>query len=181
MLPTTGGRIGGGGAGIGISSMWQGNSIMMGSGSGSGSSGSGSGSGGMKAMRMRGKRVWMYLRRLGRIGQMDFEVALWQILWLLVSPKRVYRSVYYHKQTKNQWARDDPAFLLVIALSLTIAAVAYSLAFGSSVLATFRLILSFICLDFILPGLIVATLAWYSSILQLFYSSILQFFNILFL
>ena len=25
--------------------------------------------------------------------------------------KRAYISSYYRKQTKNQWARDDPAFL----------------------------------------------------------------------
>jgi hypothetical protein len=24
-----------------------------------------------------------------------------------------YRNVYYHKQTKNTWARDDPALVLL--------------------------------------------------------------------
>lgn len=91
---------------------------------------------------------------------MDFEVAMSQMMWLLVSPKRVYRNVYYHKQTKNQWARDDPAFLVIILVALILAAAAYSLSFGASVLATFKLILSFIVLDFLLPGLVISTLAW---------------------
>lgn len=29
-----------------------------------------------------------------------------------------YRNVYYHKQTHNQWARDDPAMLILISLAL---------------------------------------------------------------
>lgn len=29
---------------------------------------------------------------------------------LCLDPKRVYKNTSYHKQTKNQWARDDPAF-----------------------------------------------------------------------
>jgi hypothetical protein len=64
----------------------------------------------------------------------DFELAAWQITYLFFSPRRVsvviavgsvkqedipdplycrYRNVYYHKQTKNTWARDDPALVLL--------------------------------------------------------------------
>jgi hypothetical protein len=39
-----------------------------------------------------------------------------------------YRHTSYHKQTKNQWARDDPAFLVVACMLLTVAAIAYAIA-----------------------------------------------------
>jgi UNC-50 family len=63
--------------------------------------------------------------------QMDMESACDQMVTLLsLNPGRVYKTAYYRKQTKNQWARDDPAFAcLQVALS-TVAAVAYGLAFG---------------------------------------------------
>ena len=41
---------------------------------------------------------------------MDLESASWQMVTLCIDPKRVYKQTTYHKQTKNQWARDDPAF-----------------------------------------------------------------------
>jgi hypothetical protein len=36
-----------------------------------------------------------------------------------------YRHTSYHKQTKNQWARDDPAFVVVLCLLMVPAASAY--------------------------------------------------------
>lgn len=57
-----------------------------------------------------------YMRRLCDFRQMDFEATFDQMLTLLsLEPSRVYISFYYRKQTKNQWARDDPAFMVVEA------------------------------------------------------------------
>ena len=39
-----------------------------------------------------------------------------------------YRHTSYHKQTKNQWARDDPAFVLICCGLVATAATAYCLA-----------------------------------------------------
>lgn len=47
-----------------------------------------------------------YVRRLFQYPQMDIDYTLWQMLYLCVAPSRVYRTTKYHKQTKNQWARD---------------------------------------------------------------------------
>jgi hypothetical protein len=45
---------------------------------------------------------------------MDFEAAWDQLIALMsMEPKRAYISSYYRKQTKNQWARDDPAFMVI--------------------------------------------------------------------
>jgi len=40
------------------------------------------------------------------------------------NPRR-YRHTSYHKQTKNQWARDDPAFVIICSLLVAAAATAY--------------------------------------------------------
>lgn len=42
-----------------------------------------------------------------------------------LSVNRRYRHTSYHKQTKNQWARDDPAFVVICCLLLAVAAAAY--------------------------------------------------------
>ena len=44
---------------------------------------------------------------------MDFEAADQLMALMSTEPKRAYISSYYRKQTKNQWARDDPAFLVI--------------------------------------------------------------------
>lgn len=43
-----------------------------------------------------------------------------------------YRHTSYHKQTKNQWARDDPAFLVVCMYLLVVVATAYCIAYALS-------------------------------------------------
>jgi UNC-50 family len=47
-----------------------------------------------------------YVRRFFQYPQMDMDYTLWQMLYLCIAPSRVYRTTKYHKQTKNQWARD---------------------------------------------------------------------------
>ena len=56
-----------------------------------------------------------YLRRLFHYRQMDFEFAFWQMVYLLSNPKIVYKNFTYRKKTKAQFARDDPAFLVLLA------------------------------------------------------------------
>ncbi|OMO73993.1 UNC-50 family protein [Corchorus capsularis] len=66
-----------------------------------------------------------YLRRIVKWQQMDIEYTFWQMLHLCTAPKVVYQHTKYHKQTKNQWARDDPAFVVICSLLLAVATVAY--------------------------------------------------------
>ncbi|XP_022745647.1 protein unc-50 homolog isoform X2 [Durio zibethinus] len=70
-----------------------------------------------------------YLRRIVKWQQMDIEYTFWQMLHLCTAPKVVYQHTKYHKQTKNQWARDDPAFVVICSLLLAVATVAYCAAF----------------------------------------------------
>ncbi|XP_010928388.1 uncharacterized protein [Elaeis guineensis] len=70
-----------------------------------------------------------YLRRIVKWQQMDIEYTFWQMLHLCTSPKVVYQHTKYHKQTKNQWARDDPGFVVILCLFLVVATSAYCAAF----------------------------------------------------
>lgn len=70
------------------------------------------------ARHTAGAKRYKYLRRLLHFRQMDFDFAVWQMLYLFTSPQRVYRNFHYRKQTKDQWARDDPAFLVLLSIWL---------------------------------------------------------------
>ena len=37
-----------------------------------------------------------YWVRLFKFPQMDFEMAIWEMSSLLIAPKKVFRSMYYH-------------------------------------------------------------------------------------
>ncbi|KAF9259136.1 UNC-50-like protein [Marasmius fiardii PR-910] len=109
------------------------------------------------------QRVPLMFRRLHRFKQMDFEQAAWQLTYLCIAPRRVYRNVYFHKQTKNQWARDDPAILVLIGACLAVAAVAWALVYKYSFFETLELMFLMITRDFLLSGLVVATILWFLS------------------
>lgn len=36
--------------------------------------------------------------RLFKFPQMDFEMAVWEMTHLLIAPKKVFKSIYYHKR-----------------------------------------------------------------------------------
>ncbi|KAJ3760387.1 UNC-50 [Lentinula raphanica] len=109
------------------------------------------------------QRLPLIFRRLHRFNQMDFEQASWQLLYLCLAPRRVYRNVYFHKQTKNTWARDDPAILVLIAACLTVSAVLWSFAYSYSPHQALRLALYMIFRDYLMTGLVVATVLWLVS------------------
>ncbi|PRW20867.1 unc-50-like protein [Chlorella sorokiniana] len=79
---------------------------------------------------------------------------------LCTSPKTVYKHTSYHKQTKNHWARDDPAFVVVLCALVAATAVAYCLAFGHGVGRSLLTILSVVAIDFLAVGAGIATAGW---------------------
>ncbi|KAJ8662277.1 hypothetical protein O0I10_001970 [Lichtheimia ornata] len=119
--------------------------------------------GGSRRHRRSSHSIPIILRRLFRFPQMDFEFALWQMAYLLIAPRRVYRNIYYHKQTKNQWARDDPAFLVLLASLLCVSAVAWGLAYGLGMVGILRAMLFMVLVDFLLVGSLAATFTWFVS------------------
>ncbi|XP_057964878.1 uncharacterized protein LOC131155638 isoform X3 [Malania oleifera] len=101
-----------------------------------------------------------YLRRIVKWQQMDIEYTFWQMLHLCTSPKVVYQHTKYHKQTKNQWARDDPAFVVICSLLLAVATMAYCAAYDHSAAHAVFVVISVLLFHFIITGAILATCCW---------------------
>ncbi|WMV12825.1 hypothetical protein MTR67_006210 [Solanum verrucosum] len=102
-----------------------------------------------------------YLRKIIKWQQMDIEYTFWQMLHLCTSPKVVYQHTKYHKQTKNQWARDDPAFIVICTLLLVIATLAYCAAYDHSAGHAVFVVISVLLFHFILTGATLATCCWF--------------------
>ena len=103
-------------------------------------------------------KIFNYFRRLFRFQHMDFEYAAWQMAYLIISPQKVYRNFSYRKQTKNQWARDDPAFLVLLAAFLCISSIGFALSLGLTFLGFLEFILWVVFVDAIGVGFIIATI-----------------------
>jgi hypothetical protein len=105
-----------------------------------------------------------YLRRLIHYPQMDIEYTLWQMFQLCFNPKKVYNTTRYRKQTKNQWARDDPAFVALTIFFLAMASLSYAIAFhGWNFGTILKLVLWSIFVEYLVVGIVIATLGWWLS------------------
>ncbi|XP_022079468.1 protein unc-50 homolog [Acanthaster planci] len=102
-----------------------------------------------------------FMRRILMFRQMDFEFAMWQMIYLLVSPQKVYRNFQYSKQTKDQWARDDPAFLVLLSICLCASSVGFAIVLQLGVLHFFKFLLWVVFVDCIGVGLLIATVLWF--------------------
>ena len=101
------------------------------------------------------------MKRLFQFPQMDFEMATWQMIYLIISPKKVFRSIYYQKQTKNQWSRDDPAFVVLLSLCLTISAIAHGRAFSVfNLTGLITTVFYMIIIEFLATGVLIASICW---------------------
>lgn len=84
-------------------------------------------------------QIQTYISRMVDIQQMDIQSALDQMtstLTIFTSPlqqtsnnNRIYKTSYYRKQTKNHWARDDPAYLVLQIFFLSLSSLAFCIAF----------------------------------------------------
>ncbi|EGT34681.1 CBN-UNC-50 protein [Caenorhabditis brenneri] len=118
----------------------------------------------LTAVRMSAfAKLSRFTRRLVHIRQMDFEFALWQMLYLLIQPSKVYKNFIYRKRTKDQFARDDPAFLVLLSLSLLFSSIFYAYALGLSKTGFFTFFLWSVFVDCIAVGVIIATILWWVS------------------
>ncbi|KAJ5573045.1 hypothetical protein N7450_010029 [Penicillium hetheringtonii] len=110
----------------------------------------------------RGSSVRMprFFKRLFKFPQMDFEMAIWEMTSLLIAPKKVFKSIYYHKPKTHGIARirhspiSSSFFLLLTAF-------AWGLAYTPSFGAILRLSLLFIFLHFIGSSLFVSTIGYF--------------------
>ncbi|KAK6462803.1 UNC-50 family-domain-containing protein [Scheffersomyces coipomensis] len=106
-------------------------------------------------------------KRLFKPTTLDFETAIWEIFHLIINPKKMYRSHYFYKQQststngKSSYTRDDPSFLILLTVFLSISAIAWGLAYSPRVVDILKLIVYMVFIDFYLTGVIIATISWF--------------------
>ncbi|KAF0729061.1 hypothetical protein AaE_009407 [Aphanomyces astaci] len=103
-----------------------------------------------------------YFWRVLDYRQMDLEATYYQMVTLCISPTKVYKSAYYRKQTKNRWARDDPAFAVIQVLFLVVASLAWTVAFEKTSSLAF-LLLCDVLVEWLILGLVTSTLTWWCA------------------
>uniref|UniRef100_A0A5K3FW72 Protein unc-50 n=1 Tax=Mesocestoides corti TaxID=53468 RepID=A0A5K3FW72_MESCO len=101
-----------------------------------------------------------YFSRFYKFRQMDFEYASWQMVNIFVSPQKLYRNFSYHQCTRNQWARDDPAFIILLFPWIFVSTSIYSSILGHTFWGWLKLLLWSVFVECILSGLVVATCMW---------------------
>lgn len=69
-------------------------------------------------------------------------------------------SIYRKNQKKNQYARDDPAFLVLLATCIIISAAALSIVLHLNFISFIKFTLWLVFIDCFFIGAIIATLAW---------------------
>src|SRR2546423_1635480 len=123
--------------------------------------------------------VPIYVKRLFKFSQLDFEVSIWEMLTLMYNPRRVYKQIFYHVfscpsynnqsnssdvpyhlgkdsniiETKGRYRRDDPSFVVLLSFFLCVAALAWGLAYARGLLNILKLMLFMVGVDFTLVGL----------------------------
>ena len=43
-----------------------------------------------------------FFKRLFKFPQMEFEMGIWEIMSLIIAPKKVFRQIYYHVRPVHQ-------------------------------------------------------------------------------
>ncbi|KAK4612176.1 hypothetical protein CLAFUW4_12754 [Fulvia fulva] len=107
--------------------------------------------------RAHSMRIPPFFRRLFKFTSMDFETAVWEMTHLIIAPKKVFRNIYYHKQTKNTYHRADPAFSYLMSLFLLLTGLAWGLAYADGFSRTIRVALVFVLGHFLAVSLLIAT------------------------
>uniref|UniRef100_K3WVX5 UNC-50 family protein n=1 Tax=Globisporangium ultimum (strain ATCC 200006 / CBS 805.95 / DAOM BR144) TaxID=431595 RepID=K3WVX5_GLOUD len=103
-----------------------------------------------------------YFARVVDYRQMDLDATFYQMVTLCVQPSKVYKSAYYRKQTKNRWARDDPAFAVIQLFFLLVTTVAWAVTFHVSKVSSYvSLIFHAVVVEWLGFGVLVSTLCWW--------------------
>lgn len=101
-----------------------------------------------------------YLRRGLSIQQLDIEYVAYQLIYACRSPAKVYKLTQLRKQTKNQWARDDPSFVFVLAALIGMGSISWAVAYGVWSPITFAWLACTSILQMVFVNAIVATATW---------------------
>ncbi|KAL5443278.1 hypothetical protein PMIN06_003145 [Paraphaeosphaeria minitans] len=106
-------------------------------------------------------RMPRFFKRLFKFPQMDFEMAIWEMMSLMIAPKKVFRSIYYHKQTSKTYHRPDPSFTYLLSAFQLLTSLAWGFAYASSAPSVLKITLVFIFVHFLLSSLVISTLNFF--------------------
>ncbi|VEN58490.1 unnamed protein product [Callosobruchus maculatus] len=106
-------------------------------------------------------KCFKYMRKIFRFEQMDFQFALWQIFYLFAAPQKLINLFKARKNAKYQYARDDPAFLVLFTATLCFTSVGFAVVLRLSFIQFIKFLLFVIAIDCIGLGILVASLFWY--------------------
>ena len=108
--------------------------------------------------RSRSALIPEYIWRMYSWRQMDFDFAASQMVDLLLRPSEVSKTTRIRKQIKNQWARDDPAFVLLLGGIILATTLAYAVCFQAwNPLHLVRLLIGGLVFEYLLCGAAIAT------------------------
>lgn len=93
---------------------------------------------------------------------LDFESATWEMFNLIFKPRKAYRSLYYQRQTRNRWSRDDPSFFILQVGLLLLSSLVWSVIYGHSFTGFVKMMFDMVFIDFFAFGFGVATLFWFT-------------------
>lgn len=115
----------------------------------------------VEPQRYRGSGFPPYVRRLLKWRQMDLEYTAWQAYLMCTNPRVVYRHTTYRKQTKNRWARDDPAFVVITGALVALVALLYCAFYSHSAANTAYVVACAVLVDYVGLGALIATTCWF--------------------
>ncbi|KAJ5510858.1 hypothetical protein N7453_002961, partial [Penicillium expansum] len=110
-------------------------------------------------------RMPRFFKRLFKFPQMDFEMAIWEMTSLLIAPKKVFKSIYYHPSTIDTFEqkpkthgtgliRHSPTYYHSSSLCL-------GPCLSAGVGAIIRLTFLFVFVHFIGSSLLVSTIGYF--------------------
>ena len=105
-----------------------------------------------------------YFRRARNMRQMDLNSAFCQMIYICFSPQKLVKTTEMRKSIKNHWARDDPAFAVMLLLGLVIASLAYAIAltqyslYREGVFGLFKALFYSIVIHFLALGFLVSSI-----------------------
>lgn len=102
-----------------------------------------------------------YMRKIFKFDQMDFQFAAWQMLYLFIGPQKLMKLFRARKFSKSQYARDDPAFLVLFAIVICISSSCMAFTLSLTVGEFFGFLLIVIFIHCIGIGLLIATFFWF--------------------
>ncbi|CAJ0745342.1 19208_t:CDS:2 [Entrophospora sp. SA101] len=80
--------------------------------------------------------------------------------WTASIPIFLRRLFRFPQMTKNQWARDDPAFVVILSFLLGISAIAWGIVYGHGIVGIFKMIAFMVFVDFVIVGLFISSVCW---------------------